>query len=101
MDCLFPCRLEIIMLCYVRTISIGHFNTMVCTGIGTVSESFHFKAIDFKIQSQTRKLIYYQYTFRWLVSQGKFDKAIGILRKFERINRTNVSDNIYDQFRVI
>lgn len=38
--------------------------------------------------------------FRWLVSKGKFDKAIGILRKFEKINRTNVGEDIYKQFRV-
>ncbi|XP_019866879.2 organic cation transporter protein [Aethina tumida] len=36
---------------------------------------------------------------RWLVSKGKFDKAIGILRKFEKINRTNVGEDIYKQFR--
>lgn len=37
---------------------------------------------------------------RWLVSQGKFDKSIGILKKFERINRKNVDQKVYDQFRV-
>ncbi|CAH1169608.1 unnamed protein product [Phaedon cochleariae] len=36
---------------------------------------------------------------RWLVSQGQTDKAIGILRKFERINKTKVGENIYEQFR--
>ncbi|XP_043678623.1 organic cation transporter protein [Vespula pensylvanica] len=36
---------------------------------------------------------------RWLVSQGKIDKAIGILRKFERINGTKVPDEIYKQFQ--
>ena len=38
---------------------------------------------------------------RWLVSQGKIDKAIGILRKFERINGTKVPEDIYDDFKVI
>lgn len=37
---------------------------------------------------------------RWLVSQGRIDKAIGILRKFERINGTKVPDDIYKQFQV-
>ncbi|KAL2740573.1 organic cation transporter protein [Vespula squamosa] len=36
---------------------------------------------------------------RWLVSQGQIDKAIGILRKFERINGTKVPDDIYKQFQ--
>lgn len=37
---------------------------------------------------------------RWLVSQGKIDKAIAILRKFERINGTKVDDKVYKQFKV-
>lgn len=37
---------------------------------------------------------------RWLVSQGQIDKAVGILRKFERINGTKVDENIYKQFKV-
>lgn len=36
---------------------------------------------------------------RWLVSQGKIDKACTILKKFERINRSEVKPEIYDQFR--
>ncbi|XP_055311192.1 solute carrier family 22 member 13-like [Sitodiplosis mosellana] len=35
---------------------------------------------------------------RWLVSQGKIKKAVKILRKFERINRTEVKPDIYDRF---
>jgi hypothetical protein len=37
---------------------------------------------------------------RWLVSQGQFDKSIGILRKFQRINRTKVDDATYNRFKV-
>ncbi|XP_012276481.1 organic cation transporter protein [Orussus abietinus] len=36
---------------------------------------------------------------RWLVSQGQVDKAIGILRKFERINGTKVPENVYKEFK--
>lgn len=36
---------------------------------------------------------------RWLVSQGRIDKSIGILKKFERINRRQVDPKIYDQFK--
>ncbi|KAG5868463.1 hypothetical protein JTB14_020640 [Gonioctena quinquepunctata] len=36
---------------------------------------------------------------RWLVSRGETDKAIGILRKFQKFNRTNVGEDIYDKFR--
>lgn len=36
---------------------------------------------------------------RWLVSQGKIEKAVRILRKFEKINRTEVKPEIYDQFQ--
>ncbi|XP_059610037.1 organic cation transporter protein-like [Phlebotomus argentipes] len=35
---------------------------------------------------------------RWLVSQGKIDKAIKILRKFEKINGTDVPPQIYNDF---
>lgn len=36
---------------------------------------------------------------RWLVSQGKIEKAINILKKFEKINRTHVKPEIYDAFK--
>ncbi|CAH1983512.1 unnamed protein product [Acanthoscelides obtectus] len=36
---------------------------------------------------------------RWLVSQGETDKAISILRKFERINKSKVSESTYQRFR--
>lgn len=35
---------------------------------------------------------------RWLVSQGRIDEAISILRKFERINKTNVPPELYTKF---
>lgn len=38
---------------------------------------------------------------RWLVSQGQVDKAITILRKIEKINGTEVPENIYKHFTVI
>lgn len=37
---------------------------------------------------------------RWLVSQGKVDKAIVILKKFERINKSKVPDSVYSEFQV-
>ena len=37
---------------------------------------------------------------RWLVSQGQIEKAIGILRKFERINGMKVPENVYIEFQV-
>lgn len=37
-------------------------------------------------------------TYRWLVSQGKIDKAIQILKKFEKINKTNVKPELYKDF---
>ncbi|XP_060535422.1 solute carrier family 22 member 13 [Cylas formicarius] len=36
---------------------------------------------------------------RWLASKGKFDKSIGILRKFERVNRKDVEPKVYEEFR--
>ncbi|XP_066250020.1 organic cation transporter protein [Euwallacea similis] len=36
---------------------------------------------------------------RWLVSQGKIDKSIGILKKFEKLNRRKVDQKVYDQFK--
>ncbi|XP_049540739.1 solute carrier family 22 member 13 [Anopheles darlingi] len=35
---------------------------------------------------------------RWLVSQGKIDKAIGILKKFEKINRKTIDAKVYQEF---
>ncbi|RZF45646.1 hypothetical protein LSTR_LSTR010597 [Laodelphax striatellus] len=35
---------------------------------------------------------------RWLVSQGKVDKAVRIMRKFEKINRVHVDPKIYTEF---
>lgn len=37
---------------------------------------------------------------RWLVSQGQVDKAIKIMKKFERINGTQVSEKMYTEFSV-
>lgn len=36
---------------------------------------------------------------RWLTSQGKFDKAIGILRRFEKFNKKTVDEAVYDKFK--
>lgn len=36
---------------------------------------------------------------RWLVSRGKIDKALGILKSFEKINHAEVKPEIYDQFK--
>jgi hypothetical protein len=38
------------------------------------------------------------FTFRWLVSQGRIKKALGILKKFEKINGKEVSPQIYKDF---
>lgn len=35
---------------------------------------------------------------RWLVSQGKIDKAVSILHKFEKINKRNVKPEIFTAF---
>lgn len=35
---------------------------------------------------------------RWLVSQGKVDKAISILKKFERINGKTIEPKVYKTF---
>lgn len=36
---------------------------------------------------------------RWLVSKGRTDQAITILKKFERINRKSIKPEIYQDFR--
>lgn len=35
------------------------------------------------------------------MSQGKVDKAIVILRKFEKVNKAHIEENIYKEFEVI
>ncbi|CAF4957211.1 unnamed protein product [Pieris macdunnoughi] len=35
---------------------------------------------------------------RWLLSQGKVDKALIIMKKFERINKTKIPDKILNEF---
>ncbi|XP_013176005.1 PREDICTED: organic cation transporter protein isoform X1 [Papilio xuthus] len=35
---------------------------------------------------------------RWLVSQGKIDKALIIMKKFERINKTKIPDKVLNEF---
>ncbi|KAI5635853.1 sugar transporter domain-containing protein [Phthorimaea operculella] len=37
---------------------------------------------------------------RWLSSQGKVNKAVEILRKFERVNRTKIPEDVMDDFIV-
>lgn len=36
--------------------------------------------------------------FRWLVSQGRINRAMKILKKFEKINKKEVSPQIYKDF---
>lgn len=36
---------------------------------------------------------------RWLVSQGKIERAIGILKRFERVNGKQIAPQIYQDFR--
>lgn len=36
---------------------------------------------------------------RWLVSQGKIERAIGIMKRFERINGCHVDAQVYQDFR--
>ncbi|CAH2099470.1 unnamed protein product [Euphydryas editha] len=35
---------------------------------------------------------------RWLVSKGKIDKAVNILKKFERINKSKIPENVLGNF---
>ncbi|CAG4948732.1 unnamed protein product [Parnassius apollo] len=35
---------------------------------------------------------------RWLVSQGKIDKALTIMKKFERVNGTKIPDKVLNEF---
>lgn len=39
--------------------------------------------------------------FRWLLSTGKFNKAMNILKKFEKINGKSVSEETYNKFKVV
>ncbi|XP_055378688.1 solute carrier family 22 member 13-like isoform X2 [Condylostylus longicornis] len=36
---------------------------------------------------------------RWLVSQGKIDKALIILKKFEKVNKATVKPELYQEFK--
>lgn len=36
---------------------------------------------------------------RWLVSQGKIERAIGILKRFERVNGKQIEPAVYQDFR--
>ncbi|CAG9857803.1 unnamed protein product [Phyllotreta striolata] len=36
---------------------------------------------------------------RWLVSQGKTEEAIKILKRIEKVNKMDVTEKVYDQFR--
>lgn len=38
--------------------------------------------------------------FRWLISQGRIDESIKILKKCERINGTLIPDHVMKEFRV-
>lgn len=59
-----------------------------------VPESARYVFILFGLKISLKQLI----DFRWLVSQGQIPKAIGILKKFERINGKEISPQIYKDF---
>ena len=37
---------------------------------------------------------------RWLISKGKVDKAVGVLRKIAKTNRRDVPDEVFKNFEV-
>lgn len=41
---------------------------------------------------------FFLHQYRWLVSQGKISEAIAILKNFERINKSNVKPELYQDF---
>lgn len=53
------------------------------------------------MNSSTTVIFYYILFFlRWLVSQGKIDKALRIMKKFEKFNGKHVDPKIYEEFSV-
>lgn len=38
--------------------------------------------------------------YRWLVSIGNVDKAVEVLRSFEKVNKLKIPDNVMDEFVV-
>ncbi len=38
---------------------------------------------------------------RWLVGKGEVEKSVKILRKIARINRKEVKEEVYDNFKVL
>jgi hypothetical protein len=38
---------------------------------------------------------------RWLIGIGEFDRAVVVLKKISRTNRRNVSEEVYDNFKVM
>ena len=37
---------------------------------------------------------------RWLLSQGQSDRAIGIIRKFAKINKKEIDEKLFQQLKV-
>lgn len=84
------------MLCDISTISLSHIYSLAHPGICQVSHN-HFMVFSESLLCKMNKEVP---VFRWLVSQGQTDRAITILHKFQRVNGTNVDENIFKQFKV-
>lgn len=38
--------------------------------------------------------------FRWLIGRGKVNEAVKVLRRFEKINKAKIPDDVMDEFIV-
>lgn len=77
---------------HLSTFGPSGFHSLVCTRIGEVS-------------NYPSPIVPYVHhfvvaLFRWLVSQGKVEEAVTILRKFEKWNGSKVDEKIYKKFIV-
>lgn len=91
LDCPVGGRLEDALLRHQRATGFSHFNSLGRSRICQVLQWLNLHQLI---------LIDSSFCPRWLVSQGQFDKSIGILKKFARINRRTVDDKTYDRFKV-
>lgn len=44
--------------------------------------------------------IIYVNSFRWLVSKGRTEEAVKVLKRFERINKSKIPEEVLEEFIV-
>ena len=85
--------MEAVGFSYFPAAAFVSFNAFSSAGIGQVSNKFCIITVCY---NNTKHFLFSYH--RWLVSQGRVDKAVKILKKLEKVNGKHITPETYQNF---